>query len=141
MATPEAPGISPISRFFQCRISSLESNIPDIPVSMALQRTMMAPVGTRVGIIPGICWRDSFSEPHLSECSGTRSEALECGSKLPLCLEPACWRGTLLQVEIPASKLAGRKAAASCRTPKLDAPTEAVENLVGFPSRRKRRLK
>jgi hypothetical protein len=44
--------------------------------------------------------------------------ALECGSLLPLLHQPACWRRILLQVEIPASKLAGRKAAASCRTPK-----------------------
>jgi len=50
---------------------------------------------------------------------GTRSEALECGSLLPLFHQPACWLGMVLAVEGPASELAGRKAAASCRTPKL----------------------
>ena len=56
--------------------------------------------------------------------------ALECGSSLPLLLQPACWlqdRGAVdvpagklaARKEVPASKLAGRKAAASCRTPKL----------------------
>jgi hypothetical protein len=39
------------------------------------------------------------------------SEALECGSLLPLWLEPACWRAMMLSVAIPASKLAGWKAA------------------------------
>jgi hypothetical protein len=47
---------------------------------------------------------------------------LECGSLLPLWFEPACWRRIVPPAEIPASKLAGRKAAASCRTPKLRAP-------------------
>jgi hypothetical protein len=46
-------------------------------------------------------------------------EALECGSLLPLWLKPACWLGIVRSVEFPASKLAGSKAAASCRTPKL----------------------
>jgi len=60
---------------------------------------------------------------------GQACEALECGSLLPLWPKPACWlprwrppanwRGIVLSIEIPASKLAGRKAAASCRTPKL----------------------
>jgi hypothetical protein len=45
--------------------------------------------------------------------------ALECGSLLPLWRQPACWLGIVLPIEIPASTLAGRKAAASCRTPKL----------------------
>jgi hypothetical protein len=44
----------------------------------------------------------------------------------PLWLEPACWRAMMLSVAIPASKLAGRKAAASCRTPKRAAPARAV---------------
>jgi hypothetical protein len=48
------------------------------------------------------------------------SEALECGSLLPLWLKPACWRGIDPSAEILASKLAGRKAAASCRTPKQE---------------------
>ena len=46
-------------------------------------------------------------------------EALECGSLLPLFRSPACWMEFVLLVESPASKLAARKAAASCRTPKL----------------------
>jgi len=57
---------------------------------------------------------------------GIRCEALECGSLLPLWREPACWRGIALPVEISASKLAGRKAAASCRTPKLRTRKQAV---------------
>jgi len=44
--------------------------------------------------------------------------ALECGSLLPLCRQPVCWLQIVFSVESPASKLAGRKAAASCRTPK-----------------------
>ena len=57
---------------------------------------------------------------------GIRCAALECGSLLPLWREPACWRGIALPVEISASKLAGRKAAASCRTPKLRTRKQAV---------------
>ncbi|HMD87386.1 MAG TPA: hypothetical protein VKO18_22080 [Terriglobia bacterium] len=53
---------------------------------------------------------------------GDWSDALECGSLLPLCCQPACWRRIALSGEIPASKLAGWKAAASCRTPKLRTP-------------------
>ena len=45
--------------------------------------------------------------------------ALECGSSLPLLLQPACWLQDRAAMGLPASKLAGRKAAASCRTPKL----------------------
>jgi hypothetical protein len=45
---------------------------------------------------------------------------LECGSLLSLWLEPACWQGIIPSAEIPPSKLAGRKAAASCRAPKAD---------------------
>jgi hypothetical protein len=52
-------------------------------------------------------------------------EALECGSLLPLLPQPACWLGMVLPVENPASKLAGRKAAASYRTPKLRIPAQA----------------
>jgi hypothetical protein len=44
---------------------------------------------------------------------------LECGSLLPLLHQPASWLGFVLSAEIPASKLAGSKAVASCRTPKL----------------------
>ena len=44
--------------------------------------------------------------------------ALECGSLLPLYCQPACWLQIVFPVESPASKLDGRKAAASCRTPK-----------------------
>jgi len=51
--------------------------------------------------------------------AGILRGALECGGLLPLWHQPACWRGIVLSGEIPASKLAGRKAAASCRTPKL----------------------
>ena len=51
--------------------------------------------------------------------AGIRCGALECGSLLPLSPKPACWRESATTVEFPASKLAGRKAAASCRTPKL----------------------
>jgi hypothetical protein len=57
---------------------------------------------------------------------GRGREALECGSLLPLWLEPACWLAFVLSIEIPASKLAVRKAAASCRTPKRAAPAQAV---------------
>jgi hypothetical protein len=47
--------------------------------------------------------------------------ALECGSWLPLCYRPACWpnRGFAgTEEKAAASKLAGRKAATCCRTPK-----------------------
>jgi len=37
--------------------------------------------------------------------------ALECGRLLPLWLEPACWLEFMLELKVPASKLAGRKAA------------------------------
>jgi len=35
--------------------------------------------------------------------------ALECGSLLPLCRQPACWLQIVFSVESPASKLAGKK--------------------------------
>ncbi|MGO8816970.1 MAG: hypothetical protein ACLQVG_20200, partial [Terriglobia bacterium] len=57
----------------------------------------------------------------------------ECGSLLPLWLEPACWRAMRLSVADPASKLAGRKAAASCRTPMGAAPAQAVVALSASP--------
>jgi len=38
--------------------------------------------------------------------------------------QPACWLGIVLAIEIPVSKLAERKAAASCRTPKRAAPAQ-----------------
>ena len=60
---PRGAGYIANFSFFRCRICSLASNIPDIPVSTAPQLTMMVRVATRVEIIPGICWRDSFSEP------------------------------------------------------------------------------
>ena len=59
---------------------------------------------------------------------GIRCEALECGSLLPLLREPACWRGVALPVEVPAGKLARRKAAASCRTLKLR--TRELDNVL-----------
>ena len=59
------------------------------------------------------------------------SEAMECGSLLPLWLEPACWRGIVPSAEILASKLAGRKEAASCRTPKLRMPAQAARDEEG----------
>ncbi|MGO8736353.1 MAG: hypothetical protein ACLQVM_26570 [Terriglobia bacterium] len=39
----------------------------------------------------------------------------------------------MLSVAIPASKLAGRKAAASCRTPKQAAPAQAIVALSACP--------
>ena len=67
MAIPEAQGISPISRFCRCRIFSLASNIPDIPVSTAPQLTMMARVATPVAIIPVSAGAIHFLNPPRSE--------------------------------------------------------------------------
>jgi hypothetical protein len=50
------------------------------------------------------------------------SLVLECGSLLPLFRQPGCWRQLMFPVDPPASKLARKKAAASCRTPKRFAP-------------------
>src|SRR5208282_531163 len=46
-------------------------------------------------------------------------EALDCGSSLPLSSPRACSRASQRESTFTASKLAGPKAAASCRTPKL----------------------
>jgi hypothetical protein len=50
------------------------------------------------------------------------SLVLECDSLLPLFRQPACWRRLMFSVDPPASKLAPKKAAASCSTPKRFAP-------------------
>jgi hypothetical protein len=72
-------------------------------------------------------WKGRASQPAEEPVEALiLSEALECGSLLPLWLEPACWRGIVPSAEIPASKLAERKAAASCRTPKLRMPAQAA---------------
>ena len=60
---------------------------------------------------------------------GIRCEALECGSLLArrrAIGTVSRGRGIMRGVGIPASKLAGRKAAASCRTPKLRTRKQAV---------------
>ena len=62
---PRGAGYIANFSFFPMQNFSLASNIPDIPVSTAPQLTMMARVATRAAIIPCICWRDSFSEPHI----------------------------------------------------------------------------
>src|SRR5271157_1962314 len=55
-----------------------------------------------------------------------RGAALECGSLLPLWPQPACWLAIAPAGETAVSKLAGEKAAASCRTPKLRTPEPSV---------------
>ncbi|MGO8732063.1 MAG: hypothetical protein ACLQVM_04635 [Terriglobia bacterium] len=66
----------------------------------------------------------AFSEPAASQAAEKLvsavilSEALECGSLLPLSSPRACSRGLQPGASLPASKLARAKATASCRTPK-----------------------
>jgi len=52
--------------------------------------------------------------------------ALECGSLLPLSPSRTCSRECQPRAQFPASKLAGDKAAASCRTPKLRTSAKTV---------------
>jgi hypothetical protein len=40
---------------------------------------------------------------------GIWSEALECGSLLPLCRQPACWRGIVHAFEMPRASSRGGK--------------------------------